>query len=280
VISVIVPAHNEAGVIGRLLAELLVEAAPGEFQVVVVANGCTDATAEVAAGFGDAVTVVATPVPSKYKALRLGDGEARHFPRLYVDADVVLATKDARALADALGAPGVYAAAPARRMALSGRPWIVRWYYDVWERLPQVRAGLFGRGVIGVAAEGHRRLLDIPEVMGDDLAASVAFAPEERLVVESASVVVHAPRTVADLVRRRVRSLTSIAQLRRDRPDPVDNARTSWSDLADLLRRNPALAGKLAVFLGLTVFIRLRARKPIRQQDYTTWLRDESSRTA
>lgn len=279
-ISVVVPAHNEAGVVGRLLTELLAEAGPGELEVIVVANGCTDSTAEVAAAFGDPVRVVVTPVPSKYKALRLGDDAARGFPRLYVDADVVLGTKDVRALAEALAEPGVHAAAPARVMGLSGRPWIIRWYYDVWQRLPQVRAGLFGRGVIGVATEGHRRLVDLPEVMGDDLAASVAFTPEERRVVSSATVVVHAPRTVADLVRRRVRSLTSIAQLRQSQPATVDSARTSLADVIALVRHNPALAPKVAAFLGLTLFVRRRARKPIRSQDYTTWLRDESSRAA
>jgi glycosyltransferase involved in cell wall biosynthesis len=70
VISVVIPAHNESAVIGRLLRSLLHDAQPGEFDVVVVANGCTDDTADVAAGFGPDVTVVTTPVPSKFAALR------------------------------------------------------------------------------------------------------------------------------------------------------------------------------------------------------------------
>jgi hypothetical protein len=48
----------------------------------------------------------------------------------------------------------VLAAAPQRELALGGRPWPVRWYYDVWTRLPEVRRGLFGRGVIGVSVPG------------------------------------------------------------------------------------------------------------------------------
>ena len=39
VINVIIPAHNEAAVIGRLLDGLLRAARPGEFHVVVVATG-------------------------------------------------------------------------------------------------------------------------------------------------------------------------------------------------------------------------------------------------
>ena len=278
VISVVVPAHNEATVIGRLLRELLREAVPDEFEVIVVANGCTDDTVAVASTFGEPVTVVATPVASKYHALRLGDEHARAFPRLYVDADVVLGTRAARILATALAEPGVRAVAPERVVDLTGRPWPIRWYYDVWQRLPQVRAGLFGRGVIGVDMAGQRRLVAAPQVMGDDLAASVAFEADERRVVDEARVVVQPPRTIADLIRRRVRSLTATAQLRLSQPAAVDGARTSRSDLLALMRRKPSLTPKVAVFLVLTVIARRRARRPIRSRDFSTWLRDESSR--
>ena len=40
----------------------------------------------------------------------------------------------------------------------------------MWSRLPAIRAGLFGRGVVGVSAEGFARLAALPELMGDDLA--------------------------------------------------------------------------------------------------------------
>jgi hypothetical protein len=277
VISVVVPAHNEAAVIARLVRALLADAIPGEVDVVVVANGCSDATAEVAAESGP-VRVVTTPTASKYAALRLGDEAAAGFPRLYVDADVVLGTADARALAAAFRVPGVLAVAPQRRIEMHGSGILVRWYYDVWQRLPGVRRGLYGRGVIGVSEAGRARLDAQPDVMGDDLFASIAFTPAERRIVADATVVVHAPRTTADLLRRRVRSLTATAQLAGRAPDAVREARTSRSDLVDLVARHPALAPKVAVFLALTMIARFWARRPIRAGDYRTWLRDESSR--
>jgi glycosyltransferase involved in cell wall biosynthesis len=278
VISVVIPAHNEARVIGRLLTALLADAAPEELEVIVVANGCNDDTEAVAASYGDQVRVVTTPVASKYEALRLGDRHATVFPRLYVDADVILGTADVRALAAAFADPGVRAVAPRRTVAKDGRPWLVRWYYDVWEQLPGVRRDLYGRGVIGVDAEGHRRLMAIPNMMGDDLAAAIAYQPAERRVVDAANVVVHAPRTTADLIRRRVRSLTATAQLSQQAPQAVNGVRTSSSDLVGVTRRRPLLAPKVAIFVGLTLVSRRRARRPIRDKDFTTWLRDESSR--
>ena len=52
VASVVIAAHNEAAVLGRCLRGLLADAEPGEFDVVVVPNGCTDATAEKARAAG------------------------------------------------------------------------------------------------------------------------------------------------------------------------------------------------------------------------------------
>src|SRR5215468_4866999 len=46
-ISVIIPAHNEEKYLGATL-EALERQSYGWFEVVVVANGCTDATADVA----------------------------------------------------------------------------------------------------------------------------------------------------------------------------------------------------------------------------------------
>jgi hypothetical protein len=280
VISLVIPAHNEAKVIGRLLRGLLDGARPGELEVVVVPNGCTDDTEAAAAAFGDPVVVVPLANPGKYPALRAGDARATGDEVIYLDADVELGIDDARALASALREPGVLAAAPRRVIALDRSSWPVRWYYDIWQELPVVREGLFGRGVVAVSTEGRRRLHDLPDVMGDDLAASVAFTPAERRVVPGARVVVHPPRTVADLIRRRVRSVTATTQLQRARPGTVDSARTSKADLLAIVRGRPAAAPKLAMFLAVTALTRWRARRPIRSGDFSTWLRDESSRAA
>src|SRR5689334_12895088 len=156
VTTVIIPAHNEAQVVGRLLDGLLADAAPKEFEVLVVSNGSTDATAEVAARPG--VTVIEIAEASKYRALLAGDSAATGFPRLYIDADVELDTAGLRALVAALDEPGVLAVAPQRVMSVDKSAWAVRAYYRAWARLPAVREGLYGRGVLGVNAAGFARI--------------------------------------------------------------------------------------------------------------------------
>jgi hypothetical protein len=298
VTSIIIPAHNEATVIGRLLTQLVSRENPGEFDVIVVANGCSDETAEVAEAFGSGVRVLSIPVPSKHAALVAGDEAAKDFPRIYLDADVELGGGDVRALAQALDTPGALAAAPRREMAMAGRSWLVRWYYDVWTRLPEVRQGLFGRGVIGVSELGHQRIAELPPVLADDLAASLAFAPAERIIVPAASVVVHPPRTFGDLMRRRVRAAVSVAQIEAAQIEAAqieaaqsevaqtENTqagqdgvgRTSMSDLMAIARESVGMPPRVMLFLAIAVLARLRARSAVRRGDFSTWLRDESSR--
>jgi glycosyltransferase involved in cell wall biosynthesis len=110
--TIVIPAHNEGRVIRRLLEQLINGADPGEMDIIVVANGCTDDTAEVAASFGPAVRVLTLPAACKQKALIAGDRAAAGFPRIYLDADLELRADDVRALAAALSQPGVLAAAP------------------------------------------------------------------------------------------------------------------------------------------------------------------------
>lgn len=278
--SIVIPAHNEARVIGRLLDSLLADSSADETDIVVVCNGCTDDTAGIAAARGPRVRVVEIPVPSKHAALRTGDDHARGFPRLYVDADVVITGADVRALTEPLtdGTSGILATAPERRITLAACAWRVRAYYQVWQRLPAVREGLFGRGVIAVSKAGQARIAALPPLMADDLAASLAFAPEERLVVGAAGVVIQPPRTWPDLIKRRIRAAVSTAQVEQHQGPEQTSARTSKADLKALLRGEPRLFPGVVVFVAAAVVARRGARKAIRAQDFGTWLRDESSR--
>jgi hypothetical protein len=71
-----------------------------------------------------------------------------------------------------------------------------------------------------------------------------------------------------------VRSATATSQL----AERGDSARTTRSDLIDVVRRDPWMALRLPVFLWFTLVSRRMASRHIRSGDYTTWHRDESSR--
>lgn len=275
--SVVIPAHDEARGIGRTLAALREGLAGHDLDIVVVCNGCTDSTARAARVAEPRARVLEIPEPSKAAAVRVGNAATDVFPRVHLDADVVLTGASVLALVAALDGGAVLAAGPRRVLVMDGVHPVVRWYYDVWQQLPQVRGGLFGRGVIALSREGQGRVDTLPGLMSDDLVVSDAFAESERVVVAAAEALVRPPRRVRDLVRRRVRVATGNAQadaagVRRG------TSTTGWGTLAGLVRERPALAPRLPVFLAVTVLGRVGARRAVRAGDFTTWRRDESSR--
>ncbi|SEB56995.1 Glycosyl transferase family 2 [Nocardioides exalbidus] len=276
--SVIIPAHNEAASIGRNLRALREGTRGDDLDVVVVCNGCTDRTAEVARTADPLARVIEIQQPSKAEAVRVGNAATDVFPRIHLDADIQLTGTDALQLLEPIARDQVLATAPRRAVPKAGCSPLVRWYYDVWEALPQVEAGLFGRGVVVLSEQGQARVTALPRMMSDDLGMSDSFSGAERRIVDGAVAVVHPPRTVRDLVRRRIRIVTGnaqAAQLGVRRPA----SRTGARSLLGLVVSRPGLALRLPVFVAIHVASQLGARKALRAGDFTTWQRDESSRT-
>jgi hypothetical protein len=272
--SVVVPAHNEARGLRATLLKLLVGLPADALDVVVVCNGCTDDTATVARSVAG-VRVLEIPDASKARAVEVGNRATDVFPRIHLDADVSLGAADVVRLIDALREEGVHAVAPERVVPTGASSWAVRAFYRVWQALPHVRDGLFGRGVVGLSEAGQTRVDALPAMMSDDLAISEAFSAQERRIVANAVVVVRPPRTVADLVRRRTRVATGNAQYDEAR---AGRTSTSLGTLAVVALRDPRAGLCIPVFLGIALRARWEARKAVRAADYTTWLRDESSR--
>ena len=92
---------------------------------------------------------------------------------------------------------------------------------------------------------GHARIVGLPPLLADDLAASLAFTPDERLIVEEARAVVHVPRTIGDLLRRRVRAETGVTQVEQTEGAPASTARTQPSDLVSIITREPRMVPRI-----------------------------------
>jgi glycosyltransferase involved in cell wall biosynthesis len=285
VTSIVIAAHNEASVIGRCLDTLLAGSAPGEFDVTVVANGCIDTTAQVAAA-RQGVRVVELVSAGKIAALNAGDEVAVGFPRIYLDADVVIHADGVRVLCAALAAPdppastSVLATAPRRELDVSHSTLPVRAYYAINSRLPAFQNALFGRGAIVLSAEGRGRFGRFPDVVADDLFLDSLFAVLEKRQVESVSARVTAPRRSRDLLRRLVRVRRGNADMRAASAGggaqrEVRRAdRTSW--LSDVVLHNPALIPAATCYVAITITAAVLARLPAGPGG--EWGRDNSSR--
>jgi glycosyltransferase involved in cell wall biosynthesis len=272
--SVVIPAHNEETVLARCLAPLADAARDGTAEVVVAANGCTDRTVEVASAFAG-VTVLDLPVGNKSRALNAADASAVAFPRIYLDADIVLDRAAFDALVAGLPDEPPRVAAPRVRFALEGRPWAVRAFYAAYERLPYVRDGLTGLGVFGLSRSGRARFAEFPDVTADDLFVQRLFGPAERVVLQDATFSVEVPHTLRALVAVRTRTAFGSAELANTRADEfaASTKETVWA-LLRMTLRTPRLLPAASVYIVVTVAARLRARGSQR----STWHRDTTTR--
>jgi hypothetical protein len=210
--SVVIPAHDEASGIAETLRTLLTDVPQDALEVVVVCNGCSDDTADVARGV-PGVEVVEIAEASKVAALRVGDAQVETFPRIYLDADVGLTGAGAVAIARSLevDAPRVAGVLPDLDLSRSTRP--VRRFYEFRQRLPVFRDGIIGAGVYAMNRHGRARFGVWPDVLGDDQFVLRHFEAHERVLVRDHRSVVHGPPDLGTLIRRAVRIRRGNAEL-------------------------------------------------------------------
>lgn len=261
-LGVVVPAHQEADSIAATLESLLADARPGELELVVACNGCTDGTAEVARRAAPDAVVLDLETPSKTAAMNEADRvlgiPGRDLPVAYVDADVRISTHDLRRLARALAGDPI-AVSPRPVYDVSGSTWPVRAYLRVWQRLPFTRDALSGTGAFVLSPEARRRVERFPDVLNDDAWVNAQFEPGERRRVTEATSIVAAPPDVDTLLRRKQRVVSGNEAVRASAPsaDPP----TSWRDLVAMVRAHPPLLLDLPAFLAITALVRRRAAR-------------------
>jgi glycosyltransferase involved in cell wall biosynthesis len=276
-ISIIIPAHNESSVIARTLRAITAGAAPGELDVIVVCNGCSDDTAEVARRFGSPVRVLETSIPGKTHALNLGDEAAQGFPRIYADADVVISTEAVRSLARRLERQDVLAVAPAPTFDLSGCSWPVRACYQIRSLLPSAQEGIGGSGVYALSEAGRMRFREFPLLIADDGYVRIQFQANERETLHAANSIVFPPRTLKDLIATKTRAHYGSFELALLFPGLWQNRGESNNRSLIRLFKDPRLWFKLAIYCTVTIIAKRRAQSRI-QLGSMTWERDNTSR--
>lgn len=269
--AVIIPAHDEAAVIARTLDSLRLLSEGSGVEVIVVCNGCSDDTADLARRF-DGVRVEETAIPSKTAAMNLGDETATGWPRLYLDADIEIDPEAVLAVFDVLGEPGVLGARARYVYDATGASLPVRSYYRARSRIPGPPLRLWGAGGYATNEEGHRRFGRFPEVTADDSWFDEQFGDEEKRVVATVPMRVRTPRDLRGL----------LAVLTRQRRGYLELGLVSAAS-----SRGPALLGSIrgvrgAVdagwYVALTFISRRRAGIALRK-GRRRWERDASSRT-
>jgi len=194
-VAVVVPARNEAGLIGRCAASLAEQNYPGEFSIWVVDDHSTDSTANEARAAGPRVTVVpARPLPAGWtgKVWALSEGLDQALASapeyvLFTDADIVhppdsLAALVARAEQGGCDLVSVMVKLHCRSFAEKALIpafvfFFLKLYPPAWIADPRRRTAGAAGGCILLRAEALRRIGGIAAIRGeliDDCALGAA----------------------------------------------------------------------------------------------------------
>lgn len=191
--------------LGACLWSVLTQVHVPSLFVSVVANGCGDATADVARAYSSLAEhrghrLSVTPVTARGKAgalnaARVPDASSA---QVFLDADTILGPRALCALVEALDTPLPRLAGVPPVIAPSPNP-RVRSYFNVWGQLPAIEGKVFGGGIYAVNPAGRARWGQFPEIIADDAFVRSRFAREEQVVVEDDAFVLVPPEDSAHL---------------------------------------------------------------------------------
>ncbi|NUH66095.1 glycosyltransferase [Sulfitobacter sp. S0837] len=272
--SVLIPAHNEADWLpGCLRALGQSDPVVGAVEVIVIANGCHDNTAELARGFsaefaarGWALQVIELAEGSKLAALNAGEAAASGAVLVYLDADVRVSAPLLGQLVTALDCEAPRYGSGVPRVTTTGKDWVLKHYTRFWCTTPFMTVGVPGFGIFAMNRAGRARWGAWPDIISDDTFARLNFRPDERIAV-SGTYDWPMIEGFAPLVRVRRRQDIGVEEVETLYPellhndDPHDQARPLW-------RR--ALSDPLGFVVFITV--RLAIRAPILRSS-NRWVR-------
>lgn len=261
--TIILPAHDEAGYIDACLAHLLDQDHAGPVQVVVVANGCTDDTADRArahaprfAARGWALRVEELAQGGKIGALNHGDACAGPGVRLYLDADIHMGPRLLSGIMRVLdtAAPRY---AGGRLVVAPARSPVSRAYARFWQKLPFVAQGVTGAGLFAVNQTGRARWGAFPQIISDDTFVRLQFSEAERFLVDEPYQwpLVEGFSPLVRVRRRQDLGVAEIARLFPELPPRQGHVRPGKAELLRLAAGDPL---GFATYAAVALAVRLR----------------------
>jgi len=273
-LSIIIPACNEARQIGPCLRALLASnpkpgagsgsiPLPIPVEVIVVANGCTDDTAQAARGLagefratGWDFKVLELEKGGKPGALNAGDAAARFGARAYLDADVRVSPPLLDQVARVLGVERAAYVSGKVRITAQGSL-VSRLYAQCYAHVPFMAQGVPGCGFFAVNAAGRRRWTRFPQIISDDTFVRLLFAPGERIGVAAPYdwPVVTGWRNLVKVRARQDAGVREVLELFPQLARNAGDTRPGIMGKLGLLLRNPPA---FAVYAGVAAAARMR----------------------
>lgn len=282
--TVIIPAFNEERVIGRCLERMQADAPDdNRMDIVVAANGCVDATVEVAKAAAPRARILDLPSGSKTKAINAALEITSQYPVIVIDADVECSYNTILALAEALRDPNVMTASPAIRLNLENCDWMIRAYFRVWLEQPYANSGNGGAGCYGLSLTAAKEIGRFPDIVGDDVWVHTRFPASKRRRVTKDSAgepvfsTVHPPRSAIGQIRVEARRQIGNAEVLRRFPSN-HTIRSGGHGAVRAALRSGSHPLDVFIHFGMKLCSRLLAKWLVFRGRDQNWTRDLSSR--
>lgn len=269
-LSILIPANNEAARIGDCLTAVLASNLPDTFdkppEIIVIANGCTDETAKVASGYMQQaknnqwhLKVIELTAGNKLSALNSGDAKAGFSMRIYLDADVIVSPDLMDELHTVLDQDGPVYASGTVIMPVP-KTWVSQAYRRIYSRVPFFTHGVAGCGLFAVNELARKRWGQFPDIISDDTFVRLHFSPKERIGV-SATYQWPIVEGLSNLLKVRRRQNIGVAQIATLYPALLkndDKPPSSYMHILKLFLSDP-IGFCIYIFVSLAVRMRGKA---------------------
>lgn len=270
--AIIIPAHNESRNIGRLLSSLTAPGWQKHYEIIVSCNACTDNTAEIVKNH-TGVQCINSEIPSKIKAINRAEHSGLGYPRIYIDADIDFDHDSVIKLITALqdcNKPALAAATAIINCTNSN--FLVKSYYNVWQRSRYCLVDGYGGGVYALNQAARELFIDFPEVISDDGFVRAILPSNAVIRVPDAVAEVNAPYTVSGLLKIKTRSKLGNIQLARS--GLVSGAAKSYGEV----HLRPSSLFEKLIYSGINTAALISAKAKVKNIKNYQWQRDDSSR--
>lgn len=275
-ITVIIPAYNEEITIKNCLLSIYNQKFGGALEIIVVANGCNDATVEICNSLKSKIEekckfkVIEVSNKNKNNALRLGDKLSIYGNRLYLDSDVVISENLIKQMQEVFDKDQP-AFVSGTIEPVYGDSYISKAYADIWMASPYIRGSVPGCGCYGVNRKGRSLWGEFENVYADDKFVRLLF-PRDLRVQVSAKYSWPLPKGFFPLMKSRIRWSTGNRQLINKYPELTVNElpRIDLEFVRTLLRK-PFQGSIFCVIYVVAVIITYA--KPIPKTEDIKWYR-------
>ena len=191
--SILIPAHNEADYLPACLNALLAsEDSTSDIEVIVIANGCTDNTVQIAQGFDASTRARGWRLEgldlvegNKLTAWNAGESAANGDVLIYLDADVQVSSPLIGQIVGVLRTSDAAYASGVPKVTTTGQDSLIDLYTRFWTTTPFMVQGVPGFGIFAMNRAGRARWGAWPDIISDDTFARLHFSPDERCAVQA-----------------------------------------------------------------------------------------------